>query len=70
MARASYSYVLLGEEGIPVGAFTVKYELRRLLTRMQETSPGVLAGLRLFRVPDGYAGRIAELNIADVISGN
>jgi hypothetical protein len=53
----------------PLGTWTVKREMRIYLAALKERSPGLFAGLTLFRMDDGPEGMIAEMNINEVLEG-
>ncbi|MFC4089315.1 hypothetical protein [Micromonospora sp. GCM10011541] len=66
MARSSYVYVVLNDEGLPSAGFTVKRELVSYLRRL---GPDVDLVPAVIRLPDGREREQAtELNIKELVS--
>jgi hypothetical protein len=70
MARSDYVYAVMHADiDPPLATFTVKRELRGMLTRLNAEAPSTLTSLRVFRMLDGPGGCRAEMVIQDIIDG-
>lgn len=65
MARSSYVYVVVNDEGLPYLGFTVKHELVSYLRRLGSDVDLVPA---VFRLADGYERLAVVLNARELVS--
>lgn len=65
MARSTCVYVVVNDEGLPWAAFTVKHELVSFLRRL---GPDVDLVPAVFRLPDGYEGKVTELDVRGLVA--